>query len=363
MSISDSPSSPTGPLTAESAVPESTASAAGSKASVKAPANIAFIKYWGARDLRRALPSNPSISMTLRECVSHTTVEHLPRTDRDEILLAGADGSLAPAPEGFAARASAHLGEIRRSLGAGGGFRVATRNSFPSSAGMASSASGFAALAVAATRALGASLSDRRLSILARASGSGSAARSVLGGYVEWPRAMAAGEDESDAFALAPADHWDLRDVVAVVETEPKEVSSRDGHRLAATSPYFARRQELLPARLEQVRRAIEERDFDALGPVIEEEAVDLHLIAMSSRPPIFYWSPATLAVLAELRRLRREGIAAWATMDAGANVHVITRPEDEEAVAQRLAGVPGVSRLIRDGVGPGPELGAAHLF
>jgi diphosphomevalonate decarboxylase len=331
------------------------------KASAIAPANIAFVKYWGARDLERALPVNPSISMTLSRCVSHSTVEHLPGEAGDEVLLASDDGSLAPAPEAFADRVRRHLARVREAARAGGAFRVATRNSFPAAAGLASSASGFAALTLAATAAAGLELSREKLSDLARLSGSGSAARSLLGGYVEWPRGR--DEDEAHAFALAPASHWDLRDVIALVDRDPKAVPSLEGHRRAPSSPYFERRQALLPARLGAVRLAIALRDLAALGSVLEEEAIDLHLIAMSSRPAIFYWTPATLAVLAAVRRLRLEGISAWATLDAGPNVHVICDPGGEEAVAAALAAVPGVGRVLRDRVGGGPCLAAPDLF
>src|SRR6185295_6534599 len=152
------------------------------------------------------------------------------------------------------------------------------------------------------------------------------------------------------------ADHWDLRDVIAVVEIGPKTVSSLDGHRRALTSPYYEIRQQLIPGRLEEVRRAIRERDLARLGPVLEEEAVDLHLIAMSSRPPIFYWSPGTLGVLRAVREMRQEGLGAWATMDAGANVHVICDPEVEDDVVERLEELPVVGFVIRDSVGSGPD-------
>lgn len=337
----------------------SAGAAEGGKATVLAPANIAFIKYWGALDLERVLPTNPSISMTLTRCASRTTVEWRARGE-DEVWVRGG-GELAPARGAFAAGVRRHLDVLRRATGAAGSFRVATENSFPAAAGMASSASGFAALTLAVVRALGLDLPTEELSSLARQSGSGSAARSVLGGYVEWPRGE--GAEQAHAFPLAPAEHWDLRDVIAVVETGPKEVSSRDGHRRAATSPYFATRLALLPDRLAAVRQAIAGRDLEALGPTLEEEAIDLHLIAMSSRPPIFYWSPATVEVLAEVRQLRREGVGAWATMDAGANVHVVCEPAGEEAVAGRLAALPGVTQVLRDGVGPGPILDAEPLF
>jgi diphosphomevalonate decarboxylase len=336
-----------------------------SKTTVAAPANIAFIKYWGARDLERALPWNPSISMTLEHCVSLCTAEPIDG-DKDEVWLADPDGGFRPPDAEFARRAREQLDRVRAWSGRTERLWVATRNNFPASAGLASSASGFAALTLAAAGALGrGDAPAAELSRLARASGSGSAARSILGGYVEWPARGAdpAAEEASYAAPLANAEHWDLRDVIAMVEIGPKAVSSLEGHRRAPTSPYFARRQELLPERLEKVRRAIAGRDLAALGPVLEEEAVDLHLIAMSSRPPIFYWSPGTVAVLRIVRELRQEGLAAWATMDAGANVHVICDPDSEPDVVDRLEDLPSVASVIRDGVGDGPEPESEHLF
>jgi diphosphomevalonate decarboxylase len=331
------------------------------KTTISAPANIAFIKYWGARDLERALPLNSSISMTLERCVTQCTAEVI-QGDQDEIWLAESHGGFStPKPE-FHRRIKQQLDRMRDWAGSEERFRVATRTTFPSAAGLASSASGFAALTLATAGAQGRSgTSNAELSRLARSSGSGSAARSVLGGYVEWP----AGEDEkgSQAVQISDAEHWDLRDVIAVVEIGPKSVPSLEGHRRAVSSPYFSRRLELLPERLAKVRRAIAERDLEMLGPVIEEEAIDLHLVAMSSHPPIFYWAPGTVAVLRTVRELRQEGLAAWATMDAGANVHVICDPDSEEDVAERLEGLSSVGFVIQDSVGSGPETDTEHLF
>jgi len=320
---------------------------------IEAPANIAFVKYWGALDLDNAIPVNPSISMTLSRCVSRTSVQCLPAGLADEIWLAE-QGGLRPAAGAFAQRALDHLGTLRDWAGVDTAFRVATRNSFPAAAGMASSASGFAALTLAVVRALGRSPQIGELSELARRSGSGSAARSVMGGYVQWP----AGPDPTRCRAeqIATAAHWDLRDIVALVQTGPKKVSSLEGHRRAPSSPHFARRQELLPDRLAVVREAIASRSIEHLGPVLERDAVELHLVGMSSRPPIFYWRPATLAVLECVRDLRDGGAEAYFTMDAGANVHVICPPEAEESVAVALAGVPGVEAVMRDRVGSGPR-------
>jgi diphosphomevalonate decarboxylase len=323
------------------------------RVTIEAPANIAFIKYWGARDLERAVPVNPSISMTLTRCVSTTTVEPLGDGEDDEVLLAGNDG-LDLATGSFRRRIVEHLGRLRDWDGTRAGFRIATRNSFPSSAGMASSASGFAALTTAVVAALGRSVDEATLSELARLSGSGSASRSVIGGYVEWP-AEGSG-DRCYAEQLAPPEHWALCDVVALVQEGPKKVSSLDGHVRAVTSPHFERRLALIDDRLAEVRAAIADRDIERLGPVLEEDAVELHLIAMSSRPPIFYWTPPTLAVMAAMRRLRDRGVSAWVTMDAGANVHVMCEPESEQEVVAALLDVEGVVDVLRDRVGPGPR-------
>lgn len=335
-----------------------------SRATVSAPSNIAFVKYWGARDRQRALPYHPSISMTLETCRSLTTVEVRDDAGGDEVWLAAEGGELAPAPAEFARRVLGHLDALRQELGLAGAdaprFRVATRNSFPAAAGLASSASGFAALACAVARALGRSPDPAELSLLARASGSGSAARSVLGGFVEWP---ADGDPAAPATQLAPAAHWPLVDLIAILDPGPKAVSSLEGHRRAPTSPHFAARLAAVPERLGEVRQAIRDRDLAALGPILERDAIELHAVAMTSEPPIFYWLPATLQVLAAVRELRREGIAAFSTMDAGANVHVICERGDEATVADRLAALSPVRRILHDRAGDGPRLEEGSLL
>ncbi len=337
------------------------------KSTVRSPSNIAFIKYWGALDLARAIPANPSLSMTLRNCYSRSTVEWLDEDGAHEVRWrAGGEGKeLETAPPAFAERVLRHLDVLREWATCGGRFRVATENSFPSAAGMASSASGFSALTLATLGALGLEVSAAEQSVLARRSGSGSAARSVLGGYVEWPAdAQTAAEDpRCHARQVATADHWDLRNVIAVVERGAKSTSSLDGHRRAQTSTYWQSRQRRLPERLRAVREALDARDLERLGTLVEAEAIDLHCVAMTSEPPIFYWRPATLLVLAEVRAMRRDGVAAYSTMDAGANVHVICSPESENEVASRLGRLDVELSLIHDGVGSGPVVEAEHLF
>ncbi|MCG8458480.1 MAG: diphosphomevalonate decarboxylase [Holophagales bacterium] len=345
----------------------------GRKATVVSPSNIAFIKYWGARDLQRVIPENPSLSMTLHRCHSRSTVEWLEGEGPDEIRWrrdAERDGGgLETAPPSFAERVRAHLDRLRRHYGCGGRFRVATENSFPSAAGLASSASGFSALTLGVIAALGKGEPAEARSDLARRSGSGSASRSVYGGYVLWPADPPAGDDgagcgpPSHAEQIFPASHWELCDVIAIVETGVKEVSSLDGHRRARTSPLFEPRLAQLPARLAQVRRALAEHDFPSLGEAIETDAIELHCVAMTSIPAIYYWKPPTLAVLEAVRGLRRDGVPAYATLDAGANVHVICEPASEPQVAERLGRIQGVSSVIRDGVGEGPSYDAEPLF
>jgi diphosphomevalonate decarboxylase len=219
---------------------------------------------------------------------------------------------------------------------------------------------------VAVARALGIE-EDHDLSVLARLSGSGSAARSVYGGFVEWPTNTDRGEGElAPARQLAPAGHWPLACVIAVLEAGPKEVSSLDGHRRATTSPHFARRLERVPERLESVRGALRDRDLSRLGPVLERDAIELHTIAMTSEPAIFYWSPGTLEVLAAVRELRQDGIdeiGAYSTMDAGATVHVICEPESAAAGAGRLGAIGSVREVIRDRAGDGPRPEAEELL
>jgi diphosphomevalonate decarboxylase len=306
------------------------------------------------------VPFNPSISMTLSACVSRCTVEHRPEDAGDELLVQADSGSLIPASPAFAAPVLRQLERLRQRCAVGGSFRVATGNSFPTGAGIASSASGFAALTLATLATLDRDVSPEEASILARASGSGSAARSVFGGFVEWP---GGDDDEGAARQLADETHWGLSDVVAVTSSAPKEVSSREGHRRAPASPRFEPRQRQLAARLEATRQAIAERSLGLLGPVLEDEAVDLHLIAMSSDPPIFYWNAGTIEVLRRVRSLRNEGLDAWFTIDAGPNVHVICRSEDESTVRDALGAMAAVEQVIADRVGGGPQESDEHLF
>jgi diphosphomevalonate decarboxylase len=333
------------------------------RATAVACPNIALIKYWGNRDHDVRLPSNPSLSMNMAGLTTTTTVEFDPVLKEDVLILGGREVSGAGHE-----RVSRFLDRVRhRTLEAvqPSGLpevsevaalfaRVDSHNNFPAGAGLASSASGFAALAVAASVAAGLHLNEAELSRLARL-GSGSACRSVPGGFVEW----VLGEDDrsSYAYSIAPADHWDLVDVVALVDTGHKVIGSTEGHALADTSPLQAARIATASDRLAQVRSAVLARDFAALAEVVELDSLMMHAVMITSSPVLMYWQPATVAIIQAVMRWRAMGLAACTTIDAGPNVHVLCTAATAAEVAQRLRAIPGVRDLITAGVG-----GPAHL-
>ena len=298
------------------------------RATAVAHANIALTKYWGKRDEALLLPEAGSLSVALDRLLTTTTVEL--GVPQDEMTL---DGRPAAPKELARARALLDAAEIREPA------RIESRNDFPTAAGLASSASGFAALAAAACAAAGQHRSVRDLSALARL-GSGSAARSVPGGWAVW-------EGES-ADQVAPPDHWDVRLVVAVCATGPKAVGSRDGMRACQqTSPYHA-------AFIEQCRRdlpaalfCLHARDLDGLGAIAEKNALRMHADALAADPPLIYWEPATLGCLRALQRLRSEGVPAWPTIDAGPHVVALCAAETAAAVAAALGAVGGVREVL----------------
>lgn len=309
------------------------------KATAIAHANIAFIKYWGVRDAARRLPTNNSLSMNLDTAYTTTTVEFAAGYGQDVVLL---DGVEVAGRE--RARVVEHLDRVRARAGMALPARVVSVNSFPTAAGIASSASGFAALTVAACTAAGLHLSERELSVLARL-GSGSACRSVPGGFVEWQ----AGESSEDSYAVSlfPPEHWDLRDVVAIVGGEAKAVSSTAGHAAAPGSPFFPARLATLPERLARLKAALAGRDFAAFAPLVEEEALSMHAVMLTSRPAILYWAPGTVRLVQAVWAWRAAGLPVCFTIDAGPNVHVLCLPEAQAEVERRLHALAEVQSLL----------------
>lgn len=315
---------------------------------IRAGSNIAFIKYWGVRDAKLNLPLSNSISMTLADAHTTTTVEWTDALAQDEITL---DGRVLG--EKAAARLVRHLDLIRDRAGSNLRASVVSQNNFPMASGIASSASGFAALTVAGCLAIGMELTPAELSALARR-GSGSASRSIFGGYVEWE--MGTGDADSVAHEIFPAEHWALRDVVAIVNAGEKAVSSAEGHTLAATSPLNDARITSIENALAETRAAIATRDLPRLGAVIEQDALAMHAVMMTGAPSLLYWQPGTLEVLHAVRRWREEGVQVYFTIDAGPNVHLICDAQDEQAVLERVAVLPSVQSIVSSGPGPAPR-------
>lgn len=319
-----------------------------------APANIAFIKYWGMRDPTFILPYNSSISMNLDACLTTTSVLFDQAGDADVITLTLYGQEPQPAQGRARERVVAHLDRLRALAGVTTRARVTSHNNFPADAGIASSAAAFAALTLAGAAALGLDLNERELSRLARLSGSGSASRSIPTGYVEWHN----GDDTTSiAESLAPPDHWDLADIVAVVDTRAKKIGSAENHHLAVTSPYFGVRLAEIDQRLQDARTAIRHRDLTLLGTTMEADAVSMHVVCMTQTPPSFYWNAGTMAVIHAVRDWREAGLEAYFTIDAGPNVHVICAGADRAEVRARLEALPEVQFTLANGPGRGARL------
>ena len=301
--------------------------------------NIAFIKFWGNRDSELRIPANSSLSMNLAGLVTRTRVTFDPALTSDQLSINRESAST----EGMA-RVKLVLDQVREMAGLSCFAQIASENNFPTGAGIASSASAFAALSLAASAAAGLQLSEQQLSRLARR-GSGSACRSIPAGFVEW---QAGFDDKSSyAYSIAPPEHWDLVDCIVVVSETHKSTTSSEGHKLADTSVLQAARLADTPARLERCRRAVLERDFDSLAGVIELDCNLMHAVMMTSSPVLLYWQPVTLAVIHAVHDWRKSGLPVCYTIDAGPNVHVLSLAGFADQVSQLLRRIPGVADIL----------------
>jgi diphosphomevalonate decarboxylase len=323
----------------------------GEAVTARACANIALVKYWGKRDSTLNLPAQGSLSLTLAALATQTTVSFDRSLAQDELELDGFSARFADT-----ARASKFLDLVRAAAGIDTRARVKSRNEFPTASGLASSASGYAALALAASKAAGLALDERALSVLARR-GSGSAARSIFGGFVR----MHASDASDAAFAEPVASPLldRVRMVVAIVGGgTPKAHGSRDAmEHTAQTSPYYRPWLELVAKDLDDAIAALAKGDLEALGTIAEANALAMHASAMAARPAIVYFQPTTIALHNEVRGLRACGLAAWATMDAGPHVKILTTDEDAPTIAMRVKDIDGVTAVTISASGPAAQL------
>lgn len=325
------------------------------KATAVAPANIAFIKYWGKRNETLRLPANSSISMNLSEANTVTTVEFNGKLVQDIVFINGVEMD-----KNEATRVSEHLDRIRKLANLNIYAKVMTENNFPKGAGIASSASGFAALTVSVVAAAGLQLSEKELSILARV-GSGSACRSIPGGFVEWRKGET--NNTSYAFSLHPASYWDVCDIVAIAGTVSKKVSSSEGHALAESSPFYSTRIKDMPRKIVEIRKALGQKDFTKFGEILEGEAINMHAVMMTSDPALLYWNENTIQIMNVVWGLRDAGTEAYFTIDAGPNVHVICQGKDAVKINRELKKLPVVKFTIINHPCEGTKLIEKHLF
>lgn len=320
------------------------------QATVRARSNIALIKYWGKANAELNTPAVGSISITLDRLWTETTVRFAADLASDRLVLDGKERS------DQLRRVSACLDLLRARAGVATRAEVISSNNFPTGAGLASSASGFAALVGAADQALELGLAPRELSVLARR-GSGSAARSIFGGFVEMHKGELADGTDSFAEPLAAAGDFPLEVLVAITEAGEKKVGSGPGMTLSATSsPYYADWVNSHPADMATARDAIAAGDFARLADVSEFSCLKMHAAAMSTQPPLLYWNGATVDCLNRVRELRADGVPVFFTIDAGPQVKAICRPEAAASVQSALESMPGVREVIRTGPGPGLE-------
>lgn len=307
--------------------------------------NIALSKYWGKRPGAGNVPAVPSLSVTLAGLSTTTAVTFDPRLTADSLELNGAEASGTPL-----ARARELVDRVRQEARSSTFVRIVSKNDFPTASGLASSASGFAALALAAVRAGGLDWSADRVADLARQS-SASAARSVFGGFVEL--------DGENARTIAPKSALGLRVLVCVTTEESKSVSSSDGmKRTAETSPYYGAWLAAAPRIHASLRDALLADDFagpGGVGELAESSALAMHASAMAAG--VVYVNGATLAALAEVRALRASGVPAYATIDAGPHLKCLVKDADAAKVKGRLARVPGVLRIIEAAPGDGARI------
>ncbi|MEL7309948.1 MAG: diphosphomevalonate decarboxylase [Pseudomonadota bacterium] len=311
---------------------------------VRAHPNIALVKYWGKADTERNLPATGSLSLTLGGLSTKTTVrcaqkdafrlQHDSDPKASQRLFRFLDVAFPDRPQ----------------------LAVDTDNDFPTAAGLASSASGFAAVVMAVDTLLGTALPTHRLAQIAGA-GSGSAARSLYGGIV---RLDPPADRQSDITVtqICDAGAWPLEVIVAVIDEGPKTVGSTEGmESTRATSPYYPAWVSSHASDLDAATKAVERRDFDALATVTEHSYLKMHSVMMSAQPPILYWLPPSLGVIRAIQAQREAGYPVCCTMDAGPQVKVLTTADYAEQVQALVRDLPGVQRTIRSGLGQGAML------
>ena len=329
------------------------------KATATANANIALVKYWGKRDEKLILPTNSSISMTTDKMTTTTTVEFGKKYKSDIFVLNGKKISGKESKN-----VQKHLGLIRKICKKKEKARVESTNNFPTAAGLASSASGFAALTLAATHALCVSFDKKHLSIIAR-QGSGSACRSIFGGFAEWKHGEKSDGTDSYAHQIAPAEYWkEFTMIATVVFAGEKKIKSRAGMKQTVkTSPLYKSWLETAGNDLNSMRKGILAKNFPIVGKTAESNALKMHATMFTTKPPIIYWSPVTIKVIEAVQELRESGTECYFTMDAGPQVKVLCLKKNAKKIQAKLSNLTEVQKTILCAPGSDAKISLEHLF
>ncbi len=330
------------------------------KITATANANIALVKYWGKRNKELILPNNSSISFTLKGLNTVTTIEFSENYNKDVLIL---DKQEIKEGEQLK-KVINHLDLIRSLNGAKQKAKVVSSNNFPTAAGLASSASGFAALTLAATKAIGLDLNPKELSIISR-QGSGSSARSCMGGFVEWLKGSKDNGTDSYAKQIVSSDHWpEFRMITTIVSTKAKKVSSRAGMaQTMETSPMYAVWLNTIHKDLEIMKQGILNKDFTLVGSTAEANCLKMHATMITTKPSIIYWTPATLEIMHSVQAWRERGLECYFTIDAGPQVKIICLENQVSEIKKKLQSLSGVKEVIVCKPGQGPKIIDKHLF
>ncbi|MEM5812842.1 MAG: diphosphomevalonate decarboxylase [Candidatus Aenigmatarchaeota archaeon] len=335
------------------------------KASAIANSNIALVKYWGKRNEDLILPYNSSISVTLDKIYTHTTVEFSENLKRDILIINDKEIDTQDSEyEEYVGRFLKKLRELYPNKAKNLNAKIVSKNNFPTAAGLASSASGFAALALACNEALELNLSKKELSILARL-GSGSACRSIYGGFVEWKKGIF--EDGRDSYAeqIATKEHWpDFRIIICITSSKEKKIKSRAGMKQTVlTSPFYKAWLETIEDDIRLVKKGIIEKDFKLVGSVAELNCLKMHSTMITTKPPIIYWNGATIEIINLVLRLREEGIECYFTIDAGPQVKILCLEEFVKDIVERVKEMDEIENIIITSPGDDAKVTNEHLF
>lgn len=316
---------------------------------VRAYTNIAFIKYWGKENEELIIPKNNSLSLTLDAFYTETKVTFDDQLEADVLFIDGAEQD-----EKSLNKAKVILDIVREMAGIQSPAKIESKNYVPTAAGLASSASGLAALAGAASMAAGLDLDEKELSRLARR-GSGSASRSIYGGFAEWQK----GTSDKDSVAVPVDDaNWDIGMIFIIVDDKRKDVSSTEGmRRVVETSPYYDGWIASAEQDLADIKEAIAERDIVKTGEIAERSALKMHALNLSANPPFNYWSPDSIVAMRKVSELREKGYPVYLTMDAGPNVKLICKASQIDEIYAILKEDYREDQLVKAHAGPGMQI------